>query len=218
MKCIKNSLFLIVWSLVIPLLARAQDIFVCRHAGISFYSSAPIEDIEAVTDQAVSAINLRTGTVYFKVAVSSFQFEHALMQEHFNSHYMESDRYPYAVFKGKMTDPRAPDSSGLFPVTVSGDLTIHGVTKAYVTKGVLELKDGQLGVTSGFIVRLSDHGIRVPRLFTKNIAEVVKVKVWALYDVGSLLPAEKVSFIIDHTSPEPVDADRIGFDPQRERP
>lgn len=160
---------------------RAQSVYVSRHAKISFYSSAPIEDIEAKTDEAVSAINPGTGAIFVKVPIVSFQFDHGMMQDHFNSDYLESDKYPYAEFEGKI-DPLPPlAKDGTYQVTVAGQLTIHGVTKPYQGPGTVVVKNNQMVATSAFTVRLADHGIKIPTLLTKNIAEEVDVKVDATY-------------------------------------
>lgn len=160
---------------------HAQEIYISRNATISFFSSAPIEDISAKTSQAVSAINLSTGSVYFKVPIRSFRFPKALMQEHFNTDYLESDKYPYAEFSGKLQGFTAGSGDGVYPVTVDGKLTIHGVARDYKEPGSLTIKGGQVTAASSFKVRLADHRIKIPELLFKNIAEVVDVKIDATY-------------------------------------
>jgi len=178
------KIIILVWAILCSnQLIYAQDVYVSRDAKISFYSSAPIEDIEAKTDKAVSAINPETGTVFFKVPVQSFQFERELMQEHFNSDYMESDKYPYAEFKGKILNLPALTTNGTYAITVEGQLTIHGVPKAYKAPGTIEVKNGQVKATSTFNVRLADHNIKIPTILTRNIAETVEVNVNAAYQV-----------------------------------
>jgi hypothetical protein len=162
--------------------SQAQNIFICRDALISFYSSAPIEDISAETHKAVSAINMQTGAVYFKVPIKSFQFPKSLMQEHFNTDYLESDQYPFAEFQGTILNYQRPQGDGTYPVTVQGKLTIHGVTKDYKEPGTLQVKDGKLTATSSFSVTLADHHIKIPTILFNNIAEVVSVKLQAVYD------------------------------------
>lgn len=160
----------------------AQDIYSCRNASFSFFSSAPMEDIEAKTDKGVSAINMKTGAVYFKVPVNTFQFKKKLMQEHFNENYLETDKYPYAEFKGKMVDPPANlNQDGTHDVTVEGVLSIHGVNKTYREKGTITVQNGQVTSSSKFNVKLVDHKIKIPTLVIKNIAEVVEVTVKATY-------------------------------------
>ncbi len=95
----------------------AQHIFICRHAVISFFSEAPIENIEAETSYAVSAFNIINNKIYFKVPVRTFRFEKALMQEHFNENFMESGQYPYAVFNGNFTRDMNWAKPGRYDIT-----------------------------------------------------------------------------------------------------
>lgn len=175
-------------SLVIGLTAslplRAQHLFVADSARLSFFSSTPVEDIRAQSDQAYSTIDTRTGSVYFKVPMRSFRFPYELMEKHFNERFAETDRFPDAEFSGKLVGFVMPDTAAIFPVSVDGILTLHGIAKPYHVAGVIEYKDGQLGVNSVFPIRLADHDMRIPKLLIKNIAEVVEVKVSALYEIG----------------------------------
>ncbi len=79
---------------------NAQDRLLTRNGSISFYSKAPLEDIEANTQTAVSVLDRKTGQIEFSVLIKSFTFEKALMQEHFNEDYLESDKFPKSTFKG----------------------------------------------------------------------------------------------------------------------
>jgi polyisoprenoid-binding protein YceI len=172
----------VLWGLVCCSFTAAQDIYVCRNATISFYSSAPIEDIKAVSHKGVSAFNISSKSIYFKVEIRSFEFRKSLMQEHFNSDYMESDQYPFAEFKGKVLDNVDLTKNGVYPVTVQGDLTIHNVTKNYTTRDTIVVNNEKISAHAAFNVRLADHNIKIPRLLIKNIAEQVLVSVDAEYD------------------------------------
>ncbi|SEK55793.1 YceI-like domain-containing protein [Chitinophaga rupis] len=159
----------------------AQDIYSCRNANLSFFSSAPMEDIEAKTDKGVSAINAKTGAVYFKVPVGSFKFKKKLMEEHFNENYLETEKYPYAEYKGKFSSPVDITKDGTYDVTVEGVLSLHGVDKTYKEKATITVQNGKVTTLSKFNVRLEDHKIKIPTLVIKNIAEVVEVTVNATY-------------------------------------
>jgi hypothetical protein len=91
------------------------------------YSKAPIEDIEARTDKGTSVFNATTGELAFNVPIRSFKFDKALMQEHFNENYMESDKFPQASFRGKTADKIDLTKDGTYPVTASGVFDAHGV-------------------------------------------------------------------------------------------
>ncbi|MBX5438407.1 MAG: YceI family protein [Thermoflavifilum sp.] len=167
------------------------DILICRNAHISFYSPAPIEDIKAETDQAVSALNTANGSLYFKVMIRSFTFRRSLMQEHFNEDFMESDRYPYAEFKGNVLQMPDLSKDGNYPVQVQGTLTIHGVSKNYTVPATLTVKNKQVSGHAVFLVKLADHHIQIPRLLMKDIAEQVQVTVDATYSVDNNAQTDK---------------------------
>ncbi|NIG52880.1 YceI family protein [Chitinophaga sp. Cy-1792] len=167
--------------MALSIIGYSQDIVTAKGATISFYSSAPLEDIEAKSTQAVSAINIKTRAINFQVPITSFEFEESLMQEHFNSEYMESGKYPNSVFNGKITDNVDLSKDGTYNVTVTGTLNLHGVSKAYTVKATIVAQGGALKANAKFNVRLADHNIKIPTIIVKNIAEVVAVTVNGTY-------------------------------------
>lgn len=158
-----------------------QGLYVSKNARISLYSSAPIEDIKAVSSTGVSVFNAGTGELDFSVAITSFQFPKSLMQQHFNSDYMESDKFPRATFKGKIQERPDITKDGTYPVTVAGDLTVHGVTQKRTIPGSLTVKGGVISMTSEFMVKCADHHIEIPTIVFHNIAESIKMNVSATY-------------------------------------
>ncbi|HTD41884.1 MAG TPA: YceI family protein, partial [Mucilaginibacter sp.] len=133
------ALILLAWMTVHQ---AGQDIYVCKNAKINLYSSAPIEDIEATAFNGVSVYNAAAGELDFSVPIRGFHFPKALMEEHFNSDYMESDKFPKATFKGKIQEHPDLSKDGSYPVTVTGDLQVHGVTQTRTIKGNLSVSNG----------------------------------------------------------------------------
>jgi len=178
LKHLKKVLFFLT-ILSFPELGVAQDIFFTKTGSVTFFSSAPLEDIEAKTQKAVSFLNLKTGEVQFKIPMTSFQFKKSLMQEHFNENYVESDKFPYATLKGKIinisTFAHAQNKSQLFDF--EGKITIHGVTKKLKTTCSLIPHNENIIGKSKFQIRVADHDIKIPKLVFQNIAEVVDVTV-----------------------------------------
>jgi polyisoprenoid-binding protein YceI len=160
----------------------AQDVLSCRNTTLSFFSATPVENIDATTSKGVSAINLKTGAIYFKVAVNTFKFKKSLMEEHFNENYMESDKYPNAEFKGKIVDEIDLHKDGTYNVTVEGTLNMHGVDKLYREKATVVVAGGKPAAETKFNVHLADHKIKIPTLVVTNIAEIVEVTVKANYN------------------------------------
>ncbi|RAJ75202.1 YceI-like domain-containing protein [Chitinophaga dinghuensis] len=174
-------MILFVLGLLMSVRSFSQDVVTAKGATISFFSSAPLEDISARTDKAVSAINTKTRAIYFKVPINSFEFEQDLMQQHFNSSYMESGKYPFSEFKGTINDNVDLTKDGTYNVTVSGTLNMHGVDKTYQEKGTIIVQGGVLKAHAKFVVKLADHKIKIPTIVMKHIAEQVEVTVDGTY-------------------------------------
>ena len=165
--------------------SMAQDIFITRNGQVTFVSTTPVEDIKAANNEASSILNTKTGAMQFIVLIKSFQFKKIIMQEHFNrKDYMDSDNFPKSEFKGTIIDLRKVDfkKDGNYPVTVEGNLTMHGVTNKLKTSGVISVKEGKISSSSKFKIKLADYKISVPSIVASKVADVVEVTVNCSYD------------------------------------
>src|SRR5579871_253156 len=93
-----------------------QDLYTCKNARISIFSHALIEDINAASSSGISVFNAGTGELDFSLPINTLQFEKAFMQQHFNSDYMESDKFPRAIFKGKILESIDVTKDGTYAV------------------------------------------------------------------------------------------------------
>jgi len=170
---------LVAMALLGSTLAGAQNKYTTRSGTITFFSSTPLEDINATSNQTGAVVDASTGQMAFTVAMKSFQFKKSLMQEHFNENYVESEKYPRATFAGQVAgfEPSLLSKSGPQPVQVEGDLTIHGVKRHVRVPGTLELKDNQLQAKSKFTIAPADYNIEIPMLVREHIAKTVEVTV-----------------------------------------
>lgn len=162
----------------------AQTRYMTKTGYIGFYSHTPVEDIKADNNQVASILDSQTGEMVFNVLIKSFVFEKALMQEHFNENYMESDKFPKASFKGKVTNLDKIDFSknGTQSVELSGEMTIHGVTKPFTTKGTLEIQTGKIIGKSKFSIKPEDYNITIPGVVREKIAKEMDVTVVMNYE------------------------------------
>ena len=71
----------------------AQKYF-SRNGHVDFLSKTPMETIEGKNNQVASTLNATTGELAFAILIKSFEFKQALLQEHFNENYLESDKFP----------------------------------------------------------------------------------------------------------------------------
>jgi hypothetical protein len=157
--------------------------YMTKNGYIGFYSHTPIEDIKADNNQVAGVLDISTGDMVFQVLIKSFRFEKALMEEHFNENYMDSEKFPKSVFRGKITNISTIDFSknGTYNVTVDGDLTIHNVTNKISTKGTIEILTGGINASSKFNIVPEDYKISIPGVVRDKINKSLEVTVTMKY-------------------------------------
>lgn len=170
------------YKYLLPLLAlmtantvATGQIYLGKTCDINIFSDGPIEDIAAHNTSSKPILNTATNDIAVKITIKGFDFDKALMEEHFNEKYMESDKYPYSTFSGKINEKVDYTKDGTHKVTVTGKLNIHNVEKERTLEGTLTVKGGEILIDSKFIVALKDHKIEIPTLVAQNIAETIEV-------------------------------------------
>jgi hypothetical protein len=160
------------------LAANAQK-YMTKSGTIKFFSETPVEKIEALNRQVNCALDFSSGNFVFKVLIAGFEFKKALMQEHFNENYMESEKFPNATFNGKITNIRDVNlgKDAVYKVVAEGDLSIHNVTNKVRVSGTFEVKGGKVIGKSTFEVAPKDYNINIPKAVIKNISEAIQVEI-----------------------------------------
>ncbi|MEE2953550.1 MAG: YceI family protein [Bacteroidota bacterium] len=174
----KKFNFLIIFVFVSQFLF-SQDRFITRNGIVSFSSEAPLEKIEAINNKVSCVLDFKTGEIVFQIYMISFNFDKALMQEHFNEKYVESEIYPKSIFKGKIQNWESVNKKQgeKYNVKASGIIEIHGIKKEIGADGTLELINKEVHIQSDFFIRVSDFNIKVPRIVRNNIAKEVIINV-----------------------------------------
>ncbi len=187
MKKIKTVLLLAVALLTFSFEAQAQDRYVSSKTHIKFFSTTPVEDIEANNYASVSTIDPNTGVVVFSVPIQSFEFEKAMMQEHFNNeHFLESSVYPKSKFKATILNLDEIDfkKDGEYQAEIEGEMTIKDLTNSLKESGTITIVDQTLTVNAVFDLVLADYGITFneSEMVSKKIAKSVQITAIAVYN------------------------------------
>lgn len=179
--------FLLLGSLLLGMSAStcAQKFFT-KSGRIDFNATAPAspEKIEATNRTVTCVIDAATGNMQFAVLVKGFTFERALMQEHFNENYMESEKFPRAEFKGAIVNNSSVNynKDGEYPVTVKGKLTVHGETKDVESNGKITIKAGKPSASASFSIVLADYKVAVPSLVADKVNKTAQIIVTCALD------------------------------------
>jgi hypothetical protein len=157
----------------------AQDKFFTKSGSISFVSKGVIETITASHRSATCVLDSKTGALQFAVLMKGFEFKKALMQEHFNENYVESDKYPKAEFRGQIVNNSdiAYARDGEYNAHVKGKLTMHGQTKDVEANGKITVKNGKMVAASKFDILMSDYNIDIPGPVRENMSNTVTINV-----------------------------------------
>ena len=177
-----KRLIVLFFLLNLVLALNAQK-YMTKNGFIGFYSHTPMEDIKAENNQVVGALDITTGEMVFQALIKSFHFDRTLMEEHFNENYMESDKIPKSMFKGKITNLASVDftKNGTYEVTVEGDLAIHDVTNKISTKGTIEVVTGGINANSKFNIVPEDYKIAIPGVVREKINKNLEVTIAMKY-------------------------------------
>lgn len=157
----------------------AQDKYFTKSGKIVFASKTSMENIEAHNKSVTCVLDTKTGNMQFAVLMKGFEFEKALMQEHFNENYVESHKFPKAEFKGQITNNGEINytKDGNYTARVKGKLTIHGETRDVETSGTVTVKSGKIETDAVFQVALADYKIEIPGIVKDNISKTVSITV-----------------------------------------
>ncbi len=157
--------------------------YMTQSGTIKFFSETPVENIEAVNNQVSTVLNAENGELAFSLLIKAFVFEKALMQEHFNEKYMESDQFPKSTFKGEIKDFSLEKITEEFTdFKVLGVLTIHGVSKEIEVVAQLKMAGDQIIAKSTFQVEVADYEIKIPSTVRENIAKTIEITIDTEYE------------------------------------
>lgn len=155
-----------------------SQLFSTGSGTITFTSDAPLELIQASSNQLKGWLNPDSKQFSFSINIKTFKgFKIAMQQKHFNENYLESDKYPQASFEGKVIEDVDLRRDGLYSIRAKGNLSIHGVTQERIIKCTLTIKNGLVNVKANFIVLLADHNITIPKILDQKLASNIKVEV-----------------------------------------
>jgi hypothetical protein len=158
-----------------------SQIYFTKSGHISFDATTPSSPEKVAGDNrtVTCVLDTKSGALQFSVLMKGFEFERALMQEHFNENYVESGKYEKADFKGNVLQNESITYGidGTYPVKVKGILNMHGENKEVESDGKLLVKNGKINATAVFTVLLSDYKISIPGLVADKVAKVARISV-----------------------------------------
>ncbi|TVZ56661.1 YceI-like domain-containing protein [Lutibacter sp. Hel_I_33_5] len=137
---------------------------------------ASVEAFEAVeaTNKSTSVVlKTDTGEIAALLFMKAFRFRVALMQEHFNENYMDSNKHPKATFRGKIVDYDIDNINN--NKKIKGTLTIRGVKKEIEADATFSKSGDKILLKANFSVKPQDFEIDIPSVVRKKIAKSINI-------------------------------------------
>lgn len=157
---------------------QAQTVYTSDSSLVKFLSETPIENIKAINHASTAMIDMASRSVKIQVPVAAFRFDNRMMQDHFQDGYLEPKKFPFATFRGKLTDSLDLSIDTVYQVEATGMLNVHGVDRVHTFSGTLVCKDSVAQLNSEFQLVLADHEIKIPGAVFDSVAKHVKVDVY----------------------------------------
>lgn len=170
----------IIFSILL-LIASFANLFAQKYTTktgtLKFEASVPSFEEVAGENKTVSAVlEADKGNIAVLALVKGFRFKIALMEEHFNENYAESDKFPKATFTGKINGFDVNKlSSTASEYTISGDLTFHGKTQKVSSKAKISKSGDKISITGNFELKPEDYDIKIPGTVRNKVAKTVTV-------------------------------------------
>lgn len=174
-----KTLLTLIITCFISTISLSQDKYLTKTGTITFEASVPsFEEVKAKNEATTVILNTTNGEFAALVFVKAFRFKNALMEEHFNENYAESDIYPKANFKGKFTDFdfNTIDTTKK-EMIYSGTLEFHGKTKKLekLPLSISKNEDGSIVLSGLFKVNVEDFDIEIPKVVSNKLSKKVDV-------------------------------------------
>lgn len=154
-------------------------------AVVSFDATTPKDALpKAENKTVIGSMDKTTGVVVFEAAVNNFAFSNPKIQEHFNgANWMNSGSFPKFTFSGKIDKVNKVKftKNGVYKVTVTGNLTIKGISKPVSSTGTITVKDGTVSTLSSFTIKLTDYNITGQPIEAGKISTEPKITVSATF-------------------------------------
>jgi hypothetical protein len=158
--------------------STSKTVYLTQNGQIHFQSYAPLELIEANSNELKGAIDITERTFAFTVDITTFEgFNNPLQKEHFNENYLESNDFKTAFFLGKIIEKIDLTKDGAYTLRAKGKLKIHGVEQERIIKSKVVVKDKKMTIESNFTILLKEHDIAIPKIVYQKIAEEIQVTV-----------------------------------------
>lgn len=168
----------LLWFIALPSITQSQS-FKTESGHAEFKSEVPLHSFVGSSDHLVGKISLQDSVVDFYLDLTTLDTGNDKRDKDMRET-LETEKYPFAEFFGKLVTDFNPDKSSKQKVMVSGEFTIHNVTKETTIQGTLQKTDDGLSVEANWTLDMTDYNIKPPGILFYRVEEKIDIQIKAL--------------------------------------
>lgn len=146
--------------------------FKTEKGSVEFLSKASLNEFTGKSADLNGLIDLDKNLLDFFVDLNTIKTGIGLRDRHMRENYLETKKFPYAEFTGKINSPKELIKGQSIKVTATGKFKIHGVEREIEVPGTITLtNDNTVQLIATFKILLSDYQIAIPTIVFYELAE-----------------------------------------------
>jgi len=171
-----------------PALFAQSKTYEVRNSTAEFHAEDTYDSFDGKTNAVSGTIvadasKPAASSVTLTIDLSTLDTGNSLRNKEMKELYLQTPKFPTASFKSASVSGPASIAVGQpADISVTGDFTLHGVTKRMTFPvHVALVADGRIHATASFKVKMPDFGISVPHNILVTVEDMVPVRldVWA---------------------------------------
>jgi polyisoprenoid-binding protein YceI len=177
---------------------------------VTFTSKAPLETIVGTTAEVTVFVTVNPDDIKgsakarFEVDLTSLKTGIELRDSHMRDNFLETNKYPKAVFELTKVDSVSVnriENQKEVVLVLMGNFTVHGVTKPITVPATITYfmesdqtkarADGDLlHISADFSLSLGDYGIKRPQMLFMKLEVIQKISIDMIASTAAIPPAK----------------------------
>lgn len=172
-----RTIFILILALTLFSVKTEAQSFMGDKGYVEFLSRAPMLEFKGISNNLVGLIDLDENVVDFYVDLNTLDTGIRLRNRHMRESYLETNKFPFAEFTGKLNGEVNIGSREAQQVSVTGKFNIHGVQRDITVGGTLLFDDNQVTLSATWEVKLEDYNIDRPRVIFYELSDTQVVTI-----------------------------------------
>lgn len=144
-----------------------------------FLSKGSLNEFTGVSDDLNGLLDFEKNSFDFFIDLNTLKTGIGLRDRHMRENYLETKKYPFAEFTGKINGQVKLQKGQSKLLNASGTFKIHGKEKSIVVPGKITwISDSEIQLEATFKVLLSDYNIDIPSVIFYELSEeqIISIK------------------------------------------